>query len=321
MPRLLAWALPVLALVLATSTAYSDDPLTGPFEPEVSYTPANPDIGDILLLTITLETPETVLVNFPRLPQKVAGFLVTGRLAPEPGLGEDGTRTWAQTYRLEPQTTGTRELPPFSITVQDPATLKAVYIDTGVTEIPIRSLVAPDADHRFIKDLAAPIELPLIPVDWIATAIVAGIAIFYLGGIAVLLRPRPRPATEMQEVMPDPRMRLLSDLGRLDWSNVPDDRANRDFHVALSDIVRRYAQVAHAIAAPRRTTEELVMATQVDGLAEIAGSALRQCDEVKFGRSLPGAERREQVYTAAKAFVVAAEPAQSETTVKHDAVC
>lgn len=287
----------LLALALALPAAAQAP------EPRVSWDPADPDIGDILMLTVEIDVPENLLVTFPRIDDDAPGFAITGRLAAEPEQNVTGQRRWRQSYRIEPQTTGQLVLPDLAIVVHDPNSMAETRVPLSGIAIPVRSLVAPDADHRLIRDVRGPLRLSPPGTGDLPWAYVVAAAVLIAGVALFLVRRRQPPAVATATA--SPRDEALRALTVLDPQTETDDR----FHTELSGILRTYLDRAFAIAAPRRTTSEAIgelRARGADG-ADLLGPALAQCDRVKFARGATGADARNRALDAVLSFVKAGE--------------
>ncbi|MGI9493457.1 MAG: hypothetical protein ACR2QF_13755 [Geminicoccaceae bacterium] len=147
----------MLMIFVSLPIALGDDET---FKPLIKITPAEPGIGDAVMLRLSIEVPANLLVNFPRLKANLGDFAVIGQRALEPEAEAIESREWVQQYRLEPEATGDLVIAPMTITVQDPETLEAVDVSTPKTIVHVASTVPPGTDLREIKDILPPVSLP-----------------------------------------------------------------------------------------------------------------------------------------------------------------
>ena len=278
-----------------------------PFTAVIETTPDDPGIDDRLMLRLSIEVPANLLVNFPRLGTELGDFVVVGQRALEPVAEAAESREWVQQYRLEPQTTGDLLIPPLIVTVQDPTTLEAIGVSTPETEIHIASIVPPDTDLREIKDILPPVSLPSLDgprSEWLPIAIGLAIAMLALaawGG----RRNAPEAIAVVEQ---PPHQKALDALEALRGETSSDEKGVERFHIRLAAILRRYLQEGLAVAAPLKTTEELLAdAALVDGrhpgTSVLLKRPLGQCDLVKFARHQPSDSAMQTIWEDVVAFV------------------
>ncbi|MEM7189549.1 MAG: hypothetical protein AAF439_08045 [Pseudomonadota bacterium] len=270
--------------------------------PRVSWAPEAPDVGDLIMLRVEIDVPYDHLVSFPRLRDKQAGFRIDGRLVTEPLATSTGTRTWVQEYRLEPQSTGTLAVPDLAILIHDPKTLVEAAAIAAEIRIPVRSLVAEDADPRFIKPERAvmalrPAQSDLLP--WILGLLAGGVALIVLA-YAFLTRRRDVTAAEQSRPPGEEALERLDALR----AKVDDAEADRRFHDDLAAVLRTYLDRGLSVAAPRRTTTETGVALRgVLPDAAPATDILRSCDGVKFARGISTTDARERLKAGTAEFI------------------
>ena len=297
--------LPMLMMFVSVPIALGDGET---FTPVLEITPAAPGIGDPVMLRLSIEVPANLLVNFPRLRTSLGDFAVTGQRALEPDAEAIESREWVQQYRLEPETTGDLVITPLTITVQDPETLKAIEVSTPKTVVHVASIVPPGTDLREIKDILPPVSLPSQGStfsQWLPLIV----GLFVAGCLLFFWRQRKRNMPEELQVQEQAPHRAALDALKALRSETPSDEAAIErFHIRLSDILRRYLDDALTVAAPLKTTEELLadkaMASgphhDVSGLI---GRPLSQCDLVKFARHHPSDEAMLNALEDAVTFV------------------
>jgi hypothetical protein len=296
-----------------------------PPAPILEIAPSDPGIDDLLMLTLSVDVPPDRLVNFPRLTDKLDGFAVVGQraLAPETEVETGESRRWMQQYRLEPETTGDLVIPALAITIQDPATLEAVEVETAETIVRVASIAPPDADLRHVKDILPPVRLEPMAGDALAWLIPLGLALGAFALSTVCLQ-RQRPSQDGPRAPSPPDVVALKALEQLRLEVSEDQPSVERFHLRLSAVVRRYLADAFSLAAPFKTTEELLdVAGSGKGLAarirdELA-DPLFQCDRVKFARDHPPGEAMQTALQQAVAFVKRSRGASDDGRLSTDA--
>ena len=254
----------------APSSAQHGD---SPFPLSLTITPEDPGIDDRLLLRLSIEVPANLLVNFPRLSGKLGGFLVVGQRALEPDEAEVvEAREWVQQYRLEPETTGDLMIPPLKVVVQDPNSLEAIEVETAETAIRIASIVPPETDLRHVRDILPPASLPTLSSSMMPWLLPVIAAILVIAAMLVLRRRREPDIPEAARQ--PPHLAALIELSNLRQDGISGDVGIERFHIKLAAILRRYLQDGHDLAAPLKTTEELLADATLneDSRLRIAGS-------------------------------------------------
>ncbi len=146
-------------------------------------------------------------------------------------------------------------------------------------------LNAPAAQMEELRDILPPVDVPFWTLETRLAA--AGIALVLLGCLWIAYRcwcNRPRPAVPL----PDPLKVALAALVRLAGPE-GDALSDRDFAAAVAEILRRFLEARHQMAAPRLTTEEfLEMAERSNRFPQKVRDQLqhflRRCDEMKFAK-------------------------------------
>lgn len=295
----------VFVVVLGSSAAQLGADET--FEPVIEITPDEPGIGDALMLNLSIDVPSRLLVNFPRLGASLGRFAVTGQRAMEAEAPADGRRAWVQQYRLEPESTGDLVIPPLTIVVQDPDTLDMVEIVTVETMVAITSTVPADADLRQVKDILPPVGLAAEtggPGVWL---LASGLALAALLLAFRWLRrgPRPEPIPESERPAHLIALEALDDLRAEARSG---GEGSERFHIRLAAVLRRYLQDGYSVAAPPKTTEEILQETRfaespLNAAQALIEKPLGQCDLVKFARYRPSDEAMSAALDDVAAFV------------------
>ena len=96
------------------------------------------------------------------------------------------------------------------------------------------------------------------------------------------------------------------------------------FHVKLASILRRYLQDGHDLAAPLKTTEELLADATLNeepiaDCRELIEQPLGQCDLVKFARHQPSKKAMAEALDHVAAFVERTSLPQGQAEATADA--
>jgi hypothetical protein len=146
------------------------------------------------------------------------------------------------------------------------------------------NLGAPTGEE--LRDIAPPLDVPFWNLETRLLAGVAALALVLLvWSLVRRRRRRPRPPV----APPDPFLVALSALGRLGGEE-GRTLSDRDFAAAVAEVLRRFMEARHQMAAPRQTTEEfLEMAERSNRFPQTVREQLhhflRRCDELKFARA------------------------------------
>jgi hypothetical protein len=310
---LAAWC--VVAAV-AAGVARGDEAITrqsvaGPVEVTTRLEPAEPVIGDTLILTITATAAEGVELLMPEFGEALDRFTIVD-FAPRESLDDQGQTVAVQTYRLQPEASGKQSVPPILIEYVDrrpgqrpaPDGYDAYELLTEPIEFEVRSVIPKDAT----ADLQPPLgklepRRPPLPSRWP----------WFLGSLALLaaasplaikaflawrLRARRRSAYEIAHVR----------LQRLLAKPRPVSEQVGAFYVELSGIVRRYLEDRFELRAPELTTEEFLAAVgQSPDLSRdhqtLLRGFLRQADLVKFAGVQPTRDDIERSIASAQQFL------------------
>jgi hypothetical protein len=159
-------------------------------------------------------------------------------------------------------------------------------VSPGGAPVPQGPLNALAAQGEELRDIAPPVDVPFWNLE---TRLMAGVAAVALAVLVWSLvrrwQRRPRPAV----APPDPLKVALAALLRLDGEE-GRTLADRDFAAAVAEVLRRFLEARHQLAAPRQTTEEfLEMAERSNRFPQTVREQLhhflRRCDELKFARA------------------------------------
>jgi hypothetical protein len=266
-------------------------------------------LADRLRLSLSVETPPEMAVIFPRVDGPLGPFTVRGQRLIDPQKTTAHTRQWLQEYILEAEHLGVLTIPPLTVTVQASGaapTGAPQQLTTEALAITVVPLLPDDADVTAPKDIAPPVALlrPGVPLwMWGAAGVLGSLGLVV--GIWCYQRRRPTHRTIPPQSAHVLALAALEQLWREEL--IAQQRVD-EFHVRLSDIVRRYMAWRFGLCAPTQTTDELlaIVCTSEGCLAvhqDLLGALLWRCDLVKFARHQPTPDATQQAWESARAFV------------------
>jgi hypothetical protein len=227
---------------------------------------------------------------------------------------------WQQQFDLYPRKTGTLKLEPA------PLRLPGAEISWDPFTVQVTTEVSKPEPHE-AKDVQPPIPVPPPPdwwgpVRWAGWAAGGAAVLAALAFVAARLVRRKRP-----ERQPTPQEWAEAELDRVERLNLPEAGQANEFHVLLSDTVRRYLELRFQLAASRQTTAEFLAKMRADPQLtppqqELLGEFLRRCDLVKFARVVPTPAECGEAAAMARQLVreTAARPDGSGAPGKGEAV-
>ena len=279
----------------------------GPITATVSLTPAEPRLGDPLVLTLTVVAEDGVDVEMPVFGDALGRFGIID-YTPRRQATDDGTAL-TQRYTLQSPMSGRQRIP----------RLRVEYVDArdGRTDARPRELLTDELSFAVASVLPEgevahelkPARGPLAALEgpwlarywpWLAvggTALAAGVA-----GFVLWLRGAEQ---RTRETAYDRALKRLERLRRL---GLPDADASDGWYVELSDIVRRYIEERFALRAPELTTEEFLLeAGRSADLSpphrDLLSDFLARCDRVKFARYSPEEDESRDALGVAERFL------------------
>jgi len=297
----------VLALVLplhafaqdATATVIvGDEPIT---------------VGDVVELMIEVRHPAGTVAIVPTLEQGWGDLEVRSQ-GPVTVEEEGNTLVSRQMVEAVLFAPGDFQTPSIAIAIADGggATREIVAPATALTVQSV--LTDADTEPRDIKGQAEiPASFPTVTV----AAVVGLLALAGLGGWWYLRRKGAMPF-----LVRTPLQRVLDDLTAIEQENYPAREEYKQLYLAVSDIVRGFAQKQLGLPLQERTTAEmrqLMRQARVNpDTAKQLISLFNECDLVKFSQVTPTQESAADLFTEARAIVtllaggqVAATPAMT----------
>lgn len=264
-------------------------------------------VGGRLNLTVAVEHAPDATVQWPDsldlAPFEVLEAVVT------PAAVADGRATTTAVLTLAAFELGELEIPSFTVGVASPGGVSELVTDPfGIAVVSVGLDEGQD-----IRDIRGPLSIPrsmLVIALWVlALALAAG------GGWWLARRARHRPKEEgtVSEGPPRPAHERARD--ELDWlesSGLLGQGRVKEYHIEVSDIIRRYLEGRFAIRALEMTSREVLEELEAAGVSwdvhDRFTSFLEHCDLVKFAKHRPDPAACALIVPDARALVDATLP-------------
>jgi hypothetical protein len=268
-------------------------------------------------LEVVLETavPENTDVEFPSYSASLGDFtLKDTRILPAmmTGSGDTVRVVHRVIYLLEPYLSGTYTIPAMAVTFRDRKNeAEVAKLVTVEIEVPVRSLLGPDAATVEIRDIRPPLSLP---PDRIQQFLPGGLVLL-LAGLAIIgfyywkINAGKKLSTAVQ---PRPEEIALQELDRLLAEDLLTRGEIKLFHLRISDILRHYMENRFGLKAPERTTEEFLLElsrakssanTLLSSHKVLLTDFLTQCDLVKFAKHEPSIAECKKTVVICREFI------------------
>jgi len=284
---------------------------SGPVSARVRVSPAEPVIGDPIVLELEVVAEPDVEVLMPEFGEALDRFAIVA-FAPSEEVDETGSTVARQRYTLQPSRSGPQSIPPLLVEFVDrregrapaPEGEDAFELLTERMALDVSAVLPPDAplEPRPALGALGPRETPAGPLwPWLvagALAVIAAAPFVARAVFAARARQRQRSAYDVAR----------GELDALLYGPRPDAGAMDLFFVRLSSIVRRYLEDRFALRSPELTTEEFL--EQLSGSPELVRAHqellrgfLERADLVKFAHHVPDSAAVEESIQGAHRFL------------------
>lgn len=325
---LITWGLVVASLIVQAgcSTGSGDrgdkDPSATSAEVEVERGPVRvvaritPDparLSDEVVLVFEVVADRGLSIEMPPFGQAFDDYIIRDFREQDTEIRGD-QQVLRHEYRLEPDSTGTHELGPFTVQWSDRPDREPEVLETPPLMTEVSSVV--EADVASLDDLA-PAEQPVALPDsrpsmwWFAGGLLVLLAAC-VAGILWLKRTRVEPAVQRT-----PREIAYEQLRELKARGL--DRVDvKQYFTELSQIVRGYIEGTTGVLASEQTTEEFLRDEGTRKRFSLADqdqlkAFLETADLVKFARMEPDREVVRRAWQQAWEFVDQPRDADAET--------
>lgn len=295
-----------LLLVMNFYTVYAESKLTVEAKTDTNQI----RIGEQFHLEFTAIAPKEGRILFPSLPDTFNHFEVVNRGKIDTILPSSGnTISFKQRYTITSFDSGYFVIPPFNFLYEqkeksDSAITEAMLV--GVLTIPVDTT-------KEIRDIKSTMD---VPFPW-AFYIPIVIGILILIAVAYILyrkwknKPVSIPLAPPAPVVP-PHEIALQQLKKTEEEKLWQQGMFKEYHSAVSDILRTYIEARFSIPAMEYTTDETLQAFRGNLLNDELKNKLRYllqlADMVKFAKAHPLPHENEQIMRDAILFIEQTRP-------------
>lgn len=228
-----------------------------------------------------------------------------------PAEAIDGSARSTAVLTLAAFELGELEIPAFDLAVVDPDGGREV-LTTDRYGIEVQSVGVDESGD--IRDIRGPLGIPMGVVRmalWVLLPLVLA-ALLYV--VARRLRPREQGTRVAQQAPLEPPAHeiALAALAELEASSLLERGQVKEYHIAVSDILRAYLERRFRVDALEMTTREVLAGLRGVGAEESFTDGLRafleQCDLVKFAKVRPGPDVSKQVLELGRRLILASAP-------------
>lgn len=263
-------------------------------------------VGDPVTVRLTVDHPEGWTVEWPD-SFAVAPFEVLSAESSSPVTVTDGGGLRATaTLVVTSFELGDLEIPSIAVPVTAPdGTVQTIV--TNSFRIGVETIGLDESGD--LRDIKGPLSLPrtwwrVLPWVLLALALAGGVA-YYLHRRG---RAAPASAPPVPRAPPRPYHELaLEALRALEKSSLLERGQVKEYHVRISEIIRRYIEGQLEVPALELTTQEVVGGMQRAALGDRVTGAFRtfleRCDLVKFAKLRPGSDEARALMAQARELV------------------
>jgi hypothetical protein len=265
-------------------------------------------VGDRITMTVTIHHPPGAVITWPD-PLSFTPFeVLDARVLPTAvHQGAPSTPTVITMTAFE---LGELEIPPLDVLVR--ATDGSVQtLATDRFGVEVLSVGADESGD--IRGIQGPRGIPL----GLWRMAMWALALLAVAGLAYALYARVRRSGHHAVAIPGPPPRppheiALEALARLEASPMLEHGQVKEYHIEVSDILRRYVEGRFGVPALEMTTTEVLAGLERVRVEPSLTSGLRgfleQCDLVKFAKVRPDAEAARSVLGLGRSLVQSSAP-------------
>lgn len=256
-------------------------------------------IGDRIKYTLEARAGKNIELEFPKFADGKMGDFEIKDEGSRIKTHLFGARTVLRWYYITAYSAGAHDIPQYELKFR-----KKSSKDWSVKKVPsigitVGSVLPKGVKLSDIKDIKGPISF--WNINWLLVFVVlVFIAVFVIAYIIYNKRKYKKPVRFPHET-------ALEEIEACRAAFLRGGNA-KDYHVGISDTIRRYIERVFNLRAPEMTTEEFLNSVKDStGLSPeqkgLLGGFMNACDLVKFAKYVPERAEIETVYLAAKKFV------------------
>jgi len=293
----------LLPLLISCAVGTGDKEKKNTTLPPVQFTAqvdkATATVGDIIMLTLTVNCDPKLVVAVPDAGSQITGLRIIDAGEEGPKLVDTRTvhKKW---YKLQPDIVGSYIIPPLKVSYKDKKgeqkELQSAQIFIEVKSVLKDKQAGAATDIIDIKPLQD-VPRPLRPL-----LIYGGVALLFslVAGIVLWLYMRRKKKLAAVPAKPA-HLLAFEELEQLNRDQLIEKGIVREYYFRLSEIFRRYIERRFHIPAVERTTEELVpdILNRTEfgsGVKSETREILRHADLVKFARLSPDKNATDSEY-------------------------
>ncbi len=282
----------------------------GPIKATISLTPREPQLGDLLSLTLIVEAAADVAVEMPAFGEALGRFSILD-FTPRREVLADGSTLHSQRYTLQAPMSGRQRIPPLRLEYLDARAGRADAAGDDYRELLTEEItvgIASVFPQGQAVDTLRPARPPLPELQdgWLARFwpwLVFGAAAMAVLIGAVIIYQR----TQRQRARITAYERALRRLAELERRSLPSGAGIDEWYVELSDIVRRFLEDQFGVRAPELTTEEFLLEARRSAELnashrDLLSAFLERCDRVKFAAYNPDQNESRDALALARRF-------------------
>lgn len=296
---------PMLALVLALAAVGASSPsdAAGQLRLRTSVDTTQATVGDRIVLTVAVDHPVGASVVWPD-SLDLSPFEVMGAQATPTESTAGGARSSAR-FVLTAFELGELEIPSFEVDVLT-ADGGRETLSTDRYGIEIVSVGADETGD--IRDIRGPLSIQvgiLTVALWVVMLLLLVLAV-WLAWRRWKRRPEAAPVAPAAPPRPAHEIALEA-LARIEASDLLATGRVKEYHIEVSEVLRRYVEARFDVTALEMTTWEVLAGLEKAGVDADFRDGLRgfldQCDLVKFAKVRPDGSRSRAVLTMGRELV------------------